>query len=86
VRSGVTLDLENVTPAQMLKLMSEGTGITASGWFLSREEVSSGCATHFWITSPYGIDCGYVPLTEEGCARIRTMILTHVDQGELEHF
>ncbi len=84
--TGTTLDLDKATPGQMLQLMSEGTGINASGWFLSREDVASGCATHFWVTSPYGIDCAYVPLTEEGCARIRTMILTHVDQGELEHF
>ena len=84
--TGVTMDLEQVPADQMLKVLNEGTGIDASGWFLSREDVAPGCATHFWVTSPYGIDCGYVPLTEEGCARIRTMILTHVDQGELEHF
>jgi hypothetical protein len=86
VSTGVKMDLEQVPPDQMLKVLNEGTGIDASGWFLSREDVAPGCATHFWVTSPYGIDCAYVPLTEEGCARIRTMILTHVDQGELEHF
>jgi len=75
------------TPAvQLLKLLVEGQIVEADGWVLSPEDDAGGQATHFWVTSPYGVDCAFVPLTEAGSDRIRTMILNHVDQGELEHF
>ncbi len=78
--------LDETSPAQLLKLLVDGQMVEADGWVLSAEDNAGSQATHFWVTSPYGVDCAYVPLTDAGAERIHTMIVNHVDQGELEHF
>jgi len=82
----VTVQLDETSNAEVLALLLSSTGIDTTGWFLSKEDPLNGVATHFWVTSPYGIDCAYLPLTEAGVEKIRTRILAPIPEDEYEAF
>ncbi len=65
-----------VTGGELLACLHSKSSVEIDGWYVSMDDGD------VWLTNPYGLDCGLVEATEEGCQSALDLIANDTHERE----